>query len=272
MEVDLHCHSIYSDGTKTPEDLLNKAKSIGLKVLALTDHDEIEGAKELISLEHDGIILYSGVELSAKVDKGQMHILGYNIDVNNIELGNRLKAIKLMSINNVKLYIKKLEMEYNIKLPEDEITNLLNRKGRVGRPLLALLLIKYGYCNSVAEAFDKYLNDEKITKIQEKIQKEECIQLINNAGGVAVLAHPWSLEMTDDELYQEVAYLKKVGLRGIEVYHSANSKEQIAFYHKIAEDFNLLETGGTDYHGKEVKPLIKLGSGINNNVNININD
>lgn len=272
MEVDLHSHSIHSDGTHTPEELLNKARSIGLKAYALTDHDNIEGSKILISLPHDDITLYSGVELNAKVDIGQMHILGYNFDLEDKELNRRLKELKEMSKNNIKLYIKQLEEDFNIILPKEDIDELLNRKGNIGRPMLALILMKYGYCESVSEAFDKYLKDDKVRHIKQSITKEECLDLINNAGGIAVLAHPWSLKLNDQELYDEVAYLHAHGLKGIEVIHSLNSPERRAFYHELAKEFELLETGGTDYHGKEVKPNIELGSGKNNNVDISIED
>lgn len=272
MEVDLHSHSIYSDGTKSPEELLALARQIDLKVFALTDHDNIEGSKILVSLSHNDITLYSGVELNAKVDKGQMHILGYNFDLENMALNNRLRELKEMSISNIKLYIKLLEEVYNIFLPENEIARLLNRQGNIGRPMLALLLIKYGYCTSVQDAFDKYLNNESVRAYKKNISKEECIRLINDAGGVSVLAHPWSLKMNDSELYKEIAYLKSIGLQGIEIIHSKNNEERRKQYHDLALEFDLLETGGTDYHGKEVKPDIELGSGIYNNVEIKVED
>lgn len=272
MKIDLHSHSVHSDGTKNPIELLELAKEKGLKVYAITDHDDIEGSKILVNSNHDGIKIYSGVELNAKVDKGQMHILGYNFDLYNPELNKRLKELKEYSKDNIKLYIKQLEEDFNIILPKFEIEELLNKIGNIGRPQLALILVKHGYCKSVREAFDKYLKDDKVRKIKKSITKEECISLINNARGIAVLAHPWSLKLTDEELYQEIKYLVSIGLKGIEVFHSCNNKEQVEYYKKIAKEFNLLTTGGTDYHGKEVKPDIELGSGINNNLNINYKD
>ena len=272
MKIDLHSHSIHSDGTKSPKELLELAKNKGLEVYAITDHDDIDGSKILINSNHEGIKVYSGVELNAKVDKGQMHILGYNFDLYNQELNQRLKELKEHSIENIKLYIKQLEEDFNIILPPNEIEELLNKVGNIGRPQLALILVKYNYCKTVREAFDKYLKDDKVRKIKKSITKEECISLINNAGGIAVLAHPWSLKLTDEELYQEIKYLSSIGLKGIEVYHSCNTKEQIEYYKELAKEFNLLTTGGTDYHGKEVKPDIELGSGVNNNVDINLED
>lgn len=272
MKVDLHTHSIHSDGMLAPEELLNLAKSKGLKYFAITDHDDIEGSKKLINLHPSSINIYSGVELNAKVDKGQMHILGYNFDLYNESLNRTLKELKENSIETIKLYIKQLEEDYNIYLPEEEINQLLAKEGRIGRPQLALIMIKYGYVKDVNEAFDEYLQDTKVRHLKKSITAEECINIITNAGGIASLAHPWSLELTNEELRSEVSYLKSLGLGAIEVYHSKTSKEQSEFYHNLAIEFNLLETGGTDFHGFEVKPDIELGSGIKNNVNINEDD
>ncbi len=266
--IDLHSHSVHSDGTLTPKQLINLAKKSNINIYAITDHDDIEGSKKLIESNHQGLKVYSGVELNAKVDKGQMHILGYNFDLYNEELNNRLKELKTFSINNIKLYINQLEEDFDIHLPKEDLDNLLSSVGNIGRPQLALILVKYGYCSSVSEAFDKYLMDDKVRKIKKTITKEDCISLINNAGGIAVLAHPWTLKLTDEELYEELKYLVSLGLKGIEIYHSKNTKEQIEYYKQLAKEFNLITTGGTDYHGKEIKPEIELGTGINNNLNI----
>ena len=272
MKIDLHSHSVYSDGTKTPKELLSLAKENGISIFAITDHDDIEGSKELIESNHNGITIYSGVELNAKVDKGQMHILGYNIDLYNKKINDKLKELKEHSKSNILLYVKQLKEDFNIILPESDINELLNRKGNIGRPMLALILIKYGYCNTVKEAFDKYLKDDKVRKIKFWITKEECIDMIISAGGIPVLAHPWSLKLTKEELYEEVKYLVSLGLKGIEVIHSNSKEEDRTYYYELAKEFNLITTGGTDFHGKEVKPLIELGSGINNNVNIEKKD
>lgn len=269
MKIDLHTHTIHSDGTLTPKELLQLAKKNNIDVLAITDHDNIEGSKQLIYGNHDGINVYSGVELNAKVDKGQMHILGYNIDLENEELNKKLKELKQHSISNIKLYIEQLKNDFNIILPENDINDLLTRDGNIGRPQLALILVKYGYCNTVKEAFDKYLMDDKVRKMKFWITKEECINLIINAGGIPVLAHPFTLKMSKEELHKEIEYLVSIGLKGIEIIHSKSSEEERNYYDKLAKEFNLLTTGGTDFHGKEVKPDIELGTGKNNNVQVN---
>ena len=266
--IDLHTHSTHSDGTKTPSELLFLAKENNLTYYAITDHDDIEGSKKLVSLPHDGITVYSGVELNAKVDKGQMHILGYNFDLSNERLNNKLNDLKKNSRHNIMLYVNQLKEDYNIDFPQEEIDKILNREGNIGRPLLALLLIQYGYCESVSEAFDKYLGDEKVRKHKMWITKEECISMINEAGGIAVLAHPFTLKLTNEELKEELKYLVSIGLKGIEIYHSKSTEEQRAYYKELAKEFNLITTGGTDYHGPEVKPNIEFATGINKNINV----
>lgn len=266
--IDLHSHSTHSDGTLTPSELLILAKEKGIEYFAITDHDDIEGSKKLIESKHDGITVYSGVELNAKVDKGQMHILGYNIDLYNEKLNNRLKELKENSKHNIMLYVKQLKEDFNIELPQKDIDEILNREGNIGRPLLALLLIKYGYVSTVAEAFEKYLRDDKVRNHKMWITKEECINLILNAGGIAVLAHPFTLKLTDEELHEEIKTLVDLGLKGIEIVHSNSNEEQREYYKQLAKEFNLITTGGTDYHGKEVKPNIELGTGIKGNVKL----
>lgn len=266
--IDLHSHSTHSDGTLTPSELLILAKEKGIEYFAITDHDDIEGSKKLIESKHDGITVYSGVELNAKVDKGQMHILGYNIDLYNEELNNRLKELKENSKHNIMLYVKQLKEDFNIELPQKDIDEILNREGNIGRPLLALLLIKYGYVSTVAEAFDKYLRDDKVRNHKMWITKEECINLILNAGGIPVLAHPFTLKLTDEELHEEIKTLVDLGLKGIEIVHSNSNEEQREYYKQLAKEFNLITTGGTDYHGKEVKPNVELGTGIKGNVKL----
>lgn len=274
MEIDLHTHSIYSDGINTPYELLQMAYDKHLKYLALTDHDFIEGSKELVKLPHNNITIYSGVEMNAKVSKGQMHILGYNIDLDNQELNDTLLELRNISHQTIHRYLDILEKEFNITFSKEDLTNLFASKGNIGRPEVGKLLIKDGYVKDMDEAFDKYLNYvyECVRATKKTLTKEEIINLINNAGGIPVLAHPWSLRLTDEELHDEVSYLVSIGLKGLETIHSDDSEEQRRFYKKLAHEFNLIETGGTDYHGPSVKPDIELGSGINNNVDINEDD
>lgn len=271
--VDLHMHSTYSDGSKSPKELIDLASSKGISMMALTDHDEIAGSKELMKYTDSGIYLYSGVELTAQVQKGRMHILGYNIDLENEKLNNRIKQLKSDAIYNIMLYVEVLKHDFGIKLPEEELLSIINKEGNVGRPQIAALLIKHGYCTEVEEAFQKYLIAayEKVRKLKRGLSKEECVDLILSADGIVSLAHPSSLKLTDQELDSEIAYLKSLGMQSIEVIHINNSENQRAYYLELAQKYNLLISGGTDYHGPEVKPDVEIGTGRNGNVDIKEN-
>ena len=267
--VDLHTHSVYSDGSKEPSQVLEEAKKNNVGILAITDHDNIEGSKELINNKYNkDLYLYSVVELTANVSKGRMHILGYNIDLENPNLNKRLKEMREASIYNIMLYIELLKKDYNIIIPKEKIDWLLSLKGNIGRPQLSLILIEMGYCQTVQEAFDKYLIAvyEKVRAIKKGLTKEEAVSLIVESGGIATLAHPGSLKMDNEELRKELLYLKQLGLKCIEVYHSNNPQEMRNYYLQLAQEYDLLISGGTDYHGHEIKPDIDMGYGRNNNV------
>ena len=272
--VDLHTHSIYSDGCDEPVSLINVAKENNVSILALTDHDNIDGSKELIQENKKEIYIYSGVELTAKVKKGRMHILGYNIDLDNPNLNSRLKEIRETSIYNMLLYIELLKKDYNIIIQQNKIDELLSLKGNVGRPQLALILIEMGYCKEVQECFDKYLTPvfEKARNLKKGIEQEEAITLIKEAGGVASLAHPGTLKLTPIELKRELLKMKQIGLECIEVIHSNTPIEMRKYYYGLAQELELMISGGTDYHGYSVKPDITLGHGRNENVEIYSND
>ena len=152
----------------------------------------------------------------------------------------------------------------------EDLKNLINSEHNLGRPDVAKLLVKNGYAKNVQQAFVKYLNDVK-SKLGDRVKGipyEECIDLIINSGGIPVLAHPKTLKLDDNELRELVKHMKSIGLNGIEVYHSIHNEEERNNYLNMANDFDLLISGGTDYHGPINKPNIKLGSGDNGNVKI----
>lgn len=265
--MDLHIHTIYSDGDKTPSEIVKMSKEMGLTTIAITDHDIINGVKTLTDDELEGIELVSGVELSAKVEKGRMHILGYGIDLDNDYLNQKLDNRN--DIYNLFLYVDYLDKLFKISFSKEEIDNITSRIGNVGRPELAKLLMDDGYVSSIDEAFTKYLNPALEACRNEKVgyTKEECIEMIREAGGIPVLAHPVSLKMDKDELIKEIEYLKDNGLGGIEVVHIYHDEEYRDMLREIALSHDLFVTGGTDYHGL-VKPNVMLGTGINGNVRV----
>jgi len=272
--IDMHTHSIYSDGEKTPNELIKYAINNNIGTIAITDHDTIDGLKNIDysdkTIINSGINIINGIELSSKVDKGTMHILGYNIDINNKKLNDKISELKNVNINYIILLLAQINKDYNIKFSSNDIKNVINSIGNIGRPDIAKICIKYGYAESVQDAFDKYLISayDKIRSIKQSLNYQECISLIQNSCGIPVLAHPKTLKMNENELIELIEKMVRCGLKGIEVYHSTHSITEINLYLKIAQKYNLLISGGSDYHGKISKPDVEIGTGIGNNLKI----
>lgn len=267
---DLHMHSIYSDGSNTPEELIERSIKQNTTKIALTDHDNIEGSKEIIRINKGRLYIYSGVELTIKASKGRFHLVGVNIDLENEQLNKELRTLKEDGLYNVMLYIEILKKDFNIFIPQQEIEALYKIPGNVGRPQLALLLIKLGYCKNIEECFQKYLIHayDKVRTVKRGITAEQGIELITNAGGVPIIAHPNSLKLAYQELKDYIIYLKTIGLQGLETEHPNLSMEERYVYHEFCKELDLLESGGTDYHGIDIKPDIEIGSGRNGNIYI----
>ena len=272
--IDLHTHTNYSDGEYSPYELTRLAIESRISILGITDHDTLDGIKQ-INLNDElildtGIKIIKGIELTAKIDKGQMHILGLNIDENNTELNKKMIELKNININSILSIIVQIKKDYGITFTHEDIKNLINAKHNLGRPDIAKLCIKYGHATTVSEAFEKYLTPayEKNRTAKKGISYEECIELITQSGGIPVLAHPKSLKLNPRELLILLKKLITCGLLGIEVYHSSHTEEETKYYEQIAQKYNLLISGGSDYHGPNTKPDIFLGTGKNNNLKI----
>lgn len=272
--IDMHTHTNYSDGELSPQELIRLAIDKKIETLAITDHNTIEGLKTIDRkseiIKKSGIRVINGIELSAKSNVGRMHILGYGIDLNSELLNKKMSDLKDISINSVLSIMEQIKRDYRIRFRYDDIKELVNANHNLGRPDLAKLCIKYGYASTVEEAFNKYLIEayNKTRKTDNKLQYEECLELITNSGGIPVLAHPKSLELREKEFLVLLKDMISCGLKGIEVYHSSHTKEEMEYYLEIANKYNLLISGGSDFHGKNVKPDIELGSGKNNNIKI----
>jgi len=265
--IDLHTHSTYSDGDFTPNNLIKYAASRGVDTISITDHDTLLGNKNT-DFDLPGMKIIPGIELSAKIPKGRMHILGYNIDIHNRDLNEKMEELQNNSVESVLAVVNQIKKEYNIILPKEEINNLIVQERNIGRPDVAVLCMKYGYADSVQDAFNRYLVEiyPKIKERMRGVSYEECIELILKSGGIPVLAHPNTLKRNDLELLKLIREMISLGLQGIEVYHSDHTEEETEKYLKIANQFDLLISGGTDYHGPTVKPHIEIGTGKKNNV------
>lgn len=263
--IDLHTHTNYSDGELSPEELIKLAISKNIGTISITDHDTINGIKTVDKnasyITESGIQIINGIELSVKRDAGRMHILGYGIDLENEALNQKMSFLRDNSVNSVLSIMEQIKRDYGIRFTYEDIKNLINANHNLGRPDLAKLCIKYGYATSVSEAFDKYLIDayNKTRTSRKGLTYQECIELIKNSGGKIILAHPKSLELSELDFLKLLREMISNGLEGIEVYHSSHSQEEIKYYKNIADKYNLLISGGSDFHGESVKPGIELG-------------
>lgn len=272
--IDLHTHTIYSDGEYTPLELLNMCKQKGITIIAITDHNTLEGSKRaLIDNPYKDITVISGVEFGAlyPIKGADLHILGLNIDLQNKDLNDISKAIMEDNVERIKAIIFLLKKHYNFNFKECDVENIFNSIGNIGRPDVAKLCIKYGYAKDVEDAFSSYLNPiyHLVTKRKHELTDKSCIEYILNAGGTACLAHPFTLKKDLPELKEYILALMSYGLEAVEVFHSEQSPEYSQQLMKLTNELGLLYSVGSDFHGPIVSPKVKLGSGQNNNLNKN---
>ena len=251
--ADLHVHTSCSDGTFTPAQLIKEALARGLSALAIVDHDTTEAQEEAMAQANGtGLEVIPGIELTARHENQEIHILGYFLDYRNQELLEKLKSVRLNRIQRVYQIVKNLE-ELGLKLNPEAVFSI-SGKATVGRMHIARALVKEGLVDSTAEAFRRYIGDKSPAYVLGfRLSVPEAIQLIQASGGVAVLAHPYILH--NDALITEFA---GYGLQGLEVHYPEHSQSMVNFYLDLAKKLNLLVTGGTDFHGS-AKPEIKLG-------------
>jgi len=255
MLVDFHTHTTASDGTYTPKQLVNEIKKKKIEYFSITDHDTIDGVKALREFP-EGAKFITGVEISAEFPK-TLHILGYGFDLEDKQLNYALNQLQAYRKNrNTKMIDKMREFGFEITMDE-----LIDEAGSdlVGRPHFANLLFRKGYVDSYGEAFEKYLKKgAPLYMNKKKFESDKAIQMIHNAGGIAVMAHPYQTTLKGEALEQLVKELLSYGLDGIEVYYSQHTPEMRAEYKSLATKYNLIATAGSDFHGAN-KPEIPLG-------------
>lgn len=264
--IDLHTHTTASDGDKNPKELIDYAITKGIDVIAITDHDTIDGIEEAMNYSKDkNIFVIPGIEFGAEVSKGEIHILGLFIDYKNKDLQQKLEKLKNQrSYRNDKFIEEFNKLGFDITL--EELQQISNGEV-IGKPHFAKLFIKKGYIKEVEEIFTNYFKKSPFKEIKRMSYKpKEVIEIIKNANGIAILAHPHSLKLDDEILEEKIKEFVEYGLDGIECYHSNHTEEQMKKYREIAEKYNLIITKGSDYHGPVTKPKVELGKGINGNL------
>lgn len=261
MCVDLHLHSIYSDGTHYPAELVRLAVKHGLRSIALTDHDTVEGVGEF--LDHGrkhSLPVLSGLEVSATHRGRSIHILGYGIDHTSLDLLRRLDTLQRGRKERNEMIIAALR-GLGLDVRVDEL-QAISRCGQTGRPHIAALLLHKGMVESVNEAFTRYLRKgAPAWAARLSYTAAESINMIHQAGGIAVLAHPGQLDPELRFLSLLVAELAELGLDGIEVYYPAHSASLRKRLIRMAKKYNIAVTGGSDYHGHNRAYTAMAGNG-----------
>ena len=262
--IDLHVHTTYSDGSDSVKEIFENAQRTNLSAIAITDHDIIASYKEAKEYSKTyNIQFVPGVEVSTSINNWEYHILGYFIDDTKKEFVEFLKKIRISrELRNVKLISLLNKLNYNITL--DEVYTSANKDTNIGRPHFARLLVEKGYFESIHKAFDHLLSDGKKGFVRrETVTPCVAIKAIQENGGIAILAHPFSYKLSRANIKARIDSFVECGLNGLEIIYVTHGLEKINFLKRIAKEKNLLITGGSDYHGK-FKPDIKLGIGFGN--------
>ncbi len=254
--IDLHTHSTVSDGMLSPDDLVREAAQLGVEIMALTDHDTVDGVPEAMETGRTiGVEVVPGVELGTSVERREHHILGYLVDIDDRVFRAALEDLAARRLRRAETMIQRLA-EAGVAVSLAEVLAEAGN-GTVGRPHLARVLIAHGYVADIGEAFERFLKFGRPAYVpRQPFPPEEAIALILQAGGVPALAHPFSTG--DPQAANE--RLKPAGLQGLEVYYGEYDHAQRASLKSLADRFGLIPTGGSDYHGPAYRAGRDLGA------------
>jgi 3',5'-nucleoside bisphosphate phosphatase len=255
VKADLHTHTYFSDGALSPSELLLRAREMGLSILSITDHDSIDGIDEALEQGRKlDVEVIPGVELSATLGHKDIHILGYLFDPSNRQLQETLELFRHERLIRAERIVDKLN-RLDLPLRFDSVLERAGR-GAVGRPHIAAALVDEGLTTNYSEAFESYIGDSgPAYEPKYRITPEDAVDIIANAGGISILAHPgWYI--SDEELL----VLIRAGLDGIETVHPGHDADRTRHYRGIASTYFLLESGGSDFHGGKRNDYIHFGT------------
>ncbi|HTS80012.1 MAG TPA: PHP domain-containing protein [Myxococcaceae bacterium] len=253
--IDLHSHTTASDGEHSPEDLLARARAAGVTVLAVTDHDTVEGlARARAAADAQGIRLVPGIEVSTEADGREVHVLGHFVEPTEPGLAGFSARLRGERAERMARMVQRMnELGFPITLEEVE---RIAAGAHLGRPHLALALLARGYVTSSKEAFDRFLGDGRPGYVGRfRLPAEEAIAMLHRAGGTATVAHPGSSKVSGYTLER----LAKAGLDGLEIFHPDHVPSQRDALLRQADALGLVPTAGSDYHGPRVTPDRSLG-------------
>ncbi len=249
-KIDFHTHTTASDGIYAPRQLIDLAVRSGLVAMAVTDHDTVDGLTEAVDYASTiGFRLYPGVEFSIEYDTGSFHLIGLNLDYRNEKLRSTVKRLAEYRTARVYRIIDDLK-KHGIDIPRDEVMTAAGG-GAIGRPHIARVMVNRGYASNIKDIFRNYLVQGKPGYIKKvRIEFNEAVSLIRESGGIPVIAHPVSLECCD--MIEFEGLLKgfvDAGVEGMEAYAAMHTPEMAEQYRVLAVKYNLLITGGSDFHG-----------------------
>ena len=255
--ADLHMHSTASDGQYTPSEVVSLAKQAGVEVMALTDHDTLDGLEEALTAgEQQGIRVLRGIELGAR-EYRNLHILGYEFSPEAPALSALCQ--KLVDSRNQRKYrIVDYLKDKGVPVSLEEVEELAGG-AVIARPHFAQVMVRRGYVATTREAFDRYLDTEEYQKIERfKADAKTCIETIHADGGKVSWAHPYQVGLDWEATEALCRQLKDWGLDAMECYYPKHTPEQQAFYLHLTEKYGLHVSGGNDFHGEKVKPDIRI--------------
>lgn len=252
MKVDLHIHTTYSDGVFSPEKIVDTAIDAGLDAIAITDHDNVLAypialnyAKKIADSGGKALEILPGVEINTIYKDIEIHILGYFMNRDDSDFQAMLKSQQKARIEQTEQILHLLNKKEGIHVTFDKLKSLVADGGSIGRPHIAKAITLAGGTTSVMEAYNKYINNDSEVYVQRKtISPHEAIEVIYDAGGIPVFAHPFDVEDAENLIKEFMHY----GLRGVEAYHRKHSPAMVEYYSSIAEKNGLIITGGSDFH------------------------
>ncbi len=257
MRADLHIHTTASDGQLSPAQVVHKAVELGLNVIAITDHDSVEGIEPALAAagHFPSLSVIPGVELSADVPQGEVHILGYFLDYQDLELKRTLEWLRHSRRERGRRIVAELA-GLGIDIDWSRVLELADGAS-IGRPHIAQAIVERGYISSPGEAFTKYIGRNGPAYVErEKLTPVAAVELVVRSKGLPVLAHPADIEGITSLIPQ----LKQAGLVGLESYYNGYSKDVIARMNDLAGEYDLIACGGSDYHGVAASTGNELGS------------
>ncbi len=254
MKSDLHIHTLYSDGVFSPEKIVDTAINVGLQAIALTDHDNIlsyQVAKDYLKKENkeDKLEIIQGIEVNTLYKNYEVHILGYFMDVTNSDFQELLKVQQQARVKQTKEILSLLAKKEGIRIKFEDIKKQVAPGGSIGRPHIAKAITNAGGTTSVMEAYSKYIHDDSPVYVQRKtVSPQDAVEIIYDAGGVPVIAHPHDLDIAESLIKELMQY----GLRGIEAYHRKHTPACVEYFSSMAEELGLIVTGGSDFHAPNI--------------------